>query len=136
MSQIPMKVFMFFEEGQAQPTPWIFRANHRAWHTLEILTGRGLVEFLGELTSAGHLLLPWHQLAWALSSTHREKMGKPPAYSDFLDLLPTGDGEWGWGKFVIMLSELVREAFPADPSEKKVTAPVTSQKKSRSPRAR
>lgn len=130
MSQIPTRTFPLNVEGQEQPNYFVFRANHRAWHTLERLNGVGLFEWLAQFGTSKQLG-PWHELAWALSSTYREKMANPPDFKDFLDMLP-GAGD-DWNRFVLMLSELVREAFPAEEPVKKPVAPT---KKTKSPSRR
>lgn len=123
-----MRSFPLYVEGEEKPQYWIFRANHRAWHTIERVASKGVLEWLSELGQA-RTLGPWHELAWALSSTHREKMANPPSYDDFLDLLPTGDQ---WKKFVILLSQIISEAFPAEAAPpKKATTPTMKTKPSR-----
>lgn len=124
--QIPERVFGLFDPNNPdKPQAYMFIANHRAWHTLERMTGKSLFEALDDLRVSGRHVGPWQELAWSLCSTHRGRMASPPTYEEFLDILPVGER---WNQFSLMLAQLVMEAFP---SEKKPTAPATPPKKSR-----
>lgn len=93
----------------ADGTMWLFRADHRAWYTLEKHTGQPLMTYmdgLNEQMPLGKL----YDIAWAMSATGRAKDQADVNFEDFLDLLPPMSGLQGW---MTSLMELLAEAFPA-----------------------
>lgn len=88
-------------------TMMLFRADHRAWYTLERHTGLPLMSFLQGLGEAPPMSAIYY-LAWALSATGRFREQRSEDFEGFLDLLPP----LGAMSTVMQpLMEMVGEAF-------------------------
>ena len=65
----------------------LFRADNRAWYTLEKQSGKPLMEFLSGL-NGDVPLSAIYDLAWAMSASGRMREQRTEDFDSFLDLLP------------------------------------------------
>ena len=104
----------------------LFRADNRAWYTLEKLTGQRLQEFLAQFQDGGmppmQVLL---DLAYSLSATDRARSGDPVSYNRdseqylrFAERVPAMLTADGADAFLAPIMLMVGEAFHVDVSGK------------------
>lgn len=98
----------------------LFRADHRAWLTLERHTGESLSRFL-EAVSGDVPMRRVYDLAWALSATHRAREQDSSDFEAFLERIPPLSG---MGSFLSPLMELLGEAFRGEASSGNAPAPA------------
>lgn len=85
----------------------LFRADNRAWYTLEKKSGKTLMEFLSGL-DGDVPLSAIYDLAWAMSSSGRMREQRSEDFDGFLDLLPPlTDAQ----AFLQPMMDLLAEAF-------------------------
>lgn len=85
---------------------WFFRANQRAWYTLEAETK---VPFSWYLANPDGRHTRDLMIAWAMTATHRRANGIVMEFEDWIDLLPAGDI---YEKLMTSIINCVRDSFP------------------------
>lgn len=87
----------------------LYRADHRAWYTLERHTGQPLMQYMDGVSSSMPLT-KLYDIAWALSASGRMREQSSLTFDQYLDLLPSMGDMQG---FVSSLMEMLAEAFPS-----------------------
>lgn len=95
----------------ADGTMWLFRADHRAWYTLEQHTGQPMMSYMDGINEQMPLT-KLYDIAWSLSATGRMRERSATTFDEFLDLMPGIADMQTW---MTSLMEMLAEAFPSEP---------------------